>query len=318
MSKTPHVSISDLLDAGVHFGHKTSRWNPKMAPYLYGIKDDVHIIDLQQTLPLLNVSLKAIYDIIRKNGRVLFVGTKIQAGEVIAEYAQECGQYYVNHRWLGGMLTNWGTVSKSIKTLENLEKILDDEETASGYTKKELLDISRKKEKLERSLGGIRSMGGKPDLLIVIDTNKEKIAIQEARTLNIPIIAVVDSNSDPDNIDYPIPGNDDAIRSIKLYCSLFAQSALAGIEDALSASGVDLGAVAGGEGKFKAGKKVAKLQNSKKVSRSFEGAQSSDEEIDYDTGAEEVEEEVTKDAESKKPSAAAEPAVKANKTSNRK
>jgi small subunit ribosomal protein S2 len=319
MSKTPQVSIGDLLDAGVHFGHKTSRWNPKMAPYLYGIKDDVHIIDLQQTLPLLNVSLKAIYDIVRKNGRVLFVGTKIQAGEVIAEYAAECGQYYVNHRWLGGMLTNWGTVSKSIKTLENLEKIIDDEEVAAGYTKKELLDLSRKREKLERSLGGIRNMGGKPDLLIVIDTNKEKIAIQEARTLNIPIIAVVDSNSDPDNINYPIPGNDDAIRSIRLYCSLFSQAALAGIEDALSASGVDLGEVAGGEGKFKAGKKVAKLNQSKKVSRTNTSQSEDDEYVDYDAASDDVaEEEVTKNAEGKKPSAAAKPAVKANKTSNRK
>ncbi len=284
MSKLPNVTIGDLLDAGVHFGHKSARWNPKMSPYLYGIKDNVHIIDLQQTLPLFNVALKTIYDIVRRNGRVLFVGTKIQASEVIAEYAKECGQYYVNHRWLGGMLTNWGTVSKSIKTLDNLEKILDDEEAASNYTKKELLDMSRLKEKLDRSLGGIRDMGGKPDLLIVVDTNKENIAILEAKKLHIPIIAIVDSNSNPDPIDFPIPGNDDAIRSIRLYCSLFSQAALGGIEDSLAASGVDLGEVADGEGKFKAGKKITKLKNNRKVFKSASD-QSSDEydEADYET-----------------------------------
>lgn len=283
MSNLPAISISDLLDAGVHFGHKTYRWNPKMAPYLYGIKDDVHIINLQHTLPLINVALKTIYDVVKRNGRVLFVGTKIQASEIVAEYANECGQYYVNHRWLGGMLTNWGTVSKSIKTLENLEKILEDEEVSAGYTKKELLDMARKKDKLEKSLGGIRNMGGKPDLLVVIDTNKEKIAIQEALMLDIPIIAIVDSNSNPDNIDFPIPGNDDSIRSIKLYFSLFAQSTLSGIEDALTASGVDLGEVADGEGKFKAGKKVAKFNQNRKVSKVNIEQNDTQAEVNYET-----------------------------------
>lgn len=242
MSNLPKVSVSDLLDAGIHFGHKASRWNPKMEPYIYGIKDNVHIIDLQQTVPLLQIALKKIYETVKNNGKVLFVSSKVQATELIAEYAQKCDQYYINHRWLGGILTNWTTISRSIKKLDSIEKTLGNTEELVNYTKKELLDLTRKKEKLVRSFFGIRNIGGRPDLVVIIDTNKEHLAIKEAVKLNIPIVAVVDSNSDPDNIDFPIPGNDDAIRSIRLYCSLFADAALAGIQDSLKNSGVDVGA----------------------------------------------------------------------------
>jgi len=241
MSNLPKVSVSDLLDAGIHFGHKTSRWNPKMEPYIYGTKDNIHIIDLQQTVPLLQIALKKIYETVKSNGKVLFVSSKVQATELVAEYAKKCDQYYINHRWLGGILTNWSTISKSIKKLDTIEKILDNEEDVISYTKKELLDLTRKKEKLVRSFSGIRNIGGRPDLVVVIDTNKEHLAIKEAVKLSIPIVAVVDSNSDPDHIDFPIPGNDDAIRSIRLYCSLFADAALAGIQDSLRDSGVDVG-----------------------------------------------------------------------------
>ena len=241
MSNLPKVSVGDLLDAGIHFGHKTSRWNPKMAPYIYGTRDNIHIIDLQQTVPLMQIALKKIYDTVKNNGKVLFVSSKVQATELVAEYAEKCGQFYVNNRWLGGMLTNWTTISKSIKKIDNIEKILEDEELASTYTKKEILDLNRKREKLLKSLAGIRKIGGRPDLIVVIDTNKEHLAISEAVKLSIPVVAVVDSNSNPDNIDYPIPGNDDAIRSIRLYCHLFAEAALAGIQDAMTDSGADAG-----------------------------------------------------------------------------
>ncbi|MDP5110455.1 MAG: 30S ribosomal protein S2 [Rickettsiaceae bacterium] len=241
MSNLPKVSVGDLLDAGIHFGHKTSRWNPKMAPYIYGTRDNIHIIDLQQTVPLMQIALKKIYETVKNNGKVLFVSSKVQATELVAEYAEKCGQFYVNNRWLGGMLTNWTTISKSIKKIDNIEKILEDEELSSTYTKKEILDLNRKREKLLRSLAGIRKIGGRPDLIVVIDTNKEHLAISEAVKLSIPVVAVVDSNSDPDNIDYPIPGNDDAIRSIRLYCHLFAEAALAGIQDAMTDSGADAG-----------------------------------------------------------------------------
>ncbi len=291
MAKLPNIAISELLEAGVHFGHKTSRWNPKMAPYIYGVKDDIHVIDLKQTAGLLNAALHAIYDVVRNNGRVLFVGTKIQASDIIAEYAEKCGQYYVNHRWLGGMMTNWGTVSQSIKTLESLEKILEDEEQVASHTKKEILEISRKKEKLERSFGGIRNMGGQPDIIILIDTNKEHIARKEAKVLHIPIVAVVDSNSDPDNIEYPIPGNDDAIRSITYYCNAFANAILAGIEDSLTASGVDLGEMAGSSAsEFGAASKVTKLKaTNKKVAKSVEGALTEDESKQFEAAMEKEE-----------------------------
>jgi len=242
MSDLPKVSVSDLLDAGIHFGHKASRWNPKMEPYIYGIKDNIHIIDLQQTVPLLQLALKKIYETVKNNGKVLFVSSKVQATALIAEYAQKCDQYYINHRWLGGILTNWSTISRSIKKLETIEKTLANADEVENYTKKELLDLTRKKEFLVRSFSGIRNIGGRPNLIVIIDTNKEHLAIKEAVKLNIPIVAVVDSNSDPDNIDFPIPGNDDAIRSIRLYCSLFAEAALAGIQDSLKNSGVDVGA----------------------------------------------------------------------------
>jgi small subunit ribosomal protein S2 len=247
MKKIPSISISELIEAGVHFGHKTMRWNPKMSSYLYGIKDDVHIIDLQQTLPLLNSALEKIYDVARNNGRILFVGTKMQASDVVAEAAKRCGQYYINHRWLGGTLTNWITINRSIKKLADLEKSIekaDAEEENSDrlqFTKKERLDITRKIEKLEKSLGGIREMGGVPNLLFVIDTNKEDIAVCEARKLGIPVVAILDSNSNPDHITFPVPGNDDATRSIKLYCRLVSDAVLAGMQESLIASGVDLG-----------------------------------------------------------------------------
>lgn len=241
MSNLPKVSVGDLLDAGIHFGHKTSRWNPKMAPYIYGTRDNIHIIDLQQTVPLMQIALKKIYETVKNNGKVLFVSSKVQATDLVAEYAEKCGQFYVNNRWLGGMLTNWSTISKSIKKIDNIEKILENEELVAKYTKKEVLDLNRKREKLLKSLAGIRKIGGKPDLIVVIDTNKEHLAISEAVKLSIPIVAVVDTNSDPDSIDYPVPGNDDAIRSIKLYCHLFSEAALAGIQDAMNDSGADAG-----------------------------------------------------------------------------
>jgi len=264
-SNLPKVSVGDLLDAGIHFGHKTSRWNPKMAPYIYGVRDDIHIIDLQQTVPLMQIALQKIYETVKNNGKVLFVSGKVQATDLIAEYAEKCGQFYVNNRWLGGMLTNWGTISKSIKKLNNIEKILEDEEQIASFTKKEILDLTRKRIKLLKSLAGIRNIGGRPDLIVVIDTNREHLAISEAVKLNVPIVAVVDSNSDPDNVDYPIPGNDDAIRSIRLYCSLFADAALAGIQDALTDSGADAGLAKKVESKNLDG--VTKLEKVAKVSK---------------------------------------------------
>lgn len=243
MSNLPQFSIKTLLEAGVHFGHRTMRWNPKMAPFIYGAKNGIHILDLQKTVPLMHHALNAVYEVIKNNGRVLFVGTKKQASEVIARHAKKCGQYYVNHRWLGGMLTNWGTVSKSISRMVEIEKILEDKQyqEEKGLTKKELLDLEKKHHKLELSLGGIREMGGKPDLIFVIDTNVEDIAIKEAARLGIPVVAVIDSNSDPRGVHYPIPGNDDASRSIEIYCELMSETILAAIEASLGQSGVDLG-----------------------------------------------------------------------------
>ncbi|MFU7502194.1 MAG: 30S ribosomal protein S2 [Candidatus Tisiphia sp.] len=269
MSKLKAVNVRDLLDSGVHFGHKTSRWNPKMVSYIYGVRDDIHVIDLQQTAALMQVALGVIYETVKKNGKILFVSTKVQASDIVAEYAEKCGQYYVNHRWLGGMLTNWGTISGSIKKLDNLEKVLGNEEEYSGYTKKEILEMTRKKDKLLKSLGGIRHIGTRPNLLVVIDTNKEHLAIQEAVKLGIPIIAIVDTNSNPDNIDHPVPGNDDAIRSIRLYCTLFADAVLAGIEEALAVSGVDLGSIATHEEKGTNIKGVTKLKSTKKFSKTL-------------------------------------------------
>ena len=220
--KIPNVTIQQLLEAGVHLGHKTLRWNPKMKKYIFGKRDSIHIIDLTQTLELTKVALEKVYDTIANNGKILFVSTKKQASEAIAEVAKETNQYFVNYRWLGGMLTNWGTISNSIKKLKKLEIDLAAENR--GFTKKELLKMSVTKDKLQRSLGGIAEMKKVPDLVFVIDTNYESLAIAESAKLGIPIIAILDSNSNPDNIDYPIPGNDDARRSIDLYCNLIKET----------------------------------------------------------------------------------------------
>ena len=220
--KIPNVTIQQLLEAGVHLGHKTLRWNPKMKKYIFGKRDSIHIIDLTQTLELTKVALEKVYETIANNGKILFVSTKKQASEAVAEVAKETNQYFVNYRWLGGMLTNWGTISNSIKKLKKLETDLAAENR--GFTKKELLKMSVKKDKLQRSLGGIADMKKVPDLVFVIDTNYESLAIAESSKLGIPIIAILDSNSNPDNIDYPIPGNDDARRAIDLYCNLIKET----------------------------------------------------------------------------------------------
>ena len=239
MNNIPTFTMRQLMEAGVHFGHNTRRWNPKMAPYIFGVRNNVHILDLEQTVPMLRRALEVIASTAANNGRVLFVGTKRQAQERVAEAAARCGQYYMNHRWLGGTLTNWGTISASIKRLRDIEARLESE--AHVLTKKEQLLLSRDAHKLQRSLGGIREMGGTPDVLIVIDVLKEQLAVKEANKLGIPVVAILDSNADPEGVDYPIPGNDDAIRAINFYCDLFAQAALSGTQSALSASGADLG-----------------------------------------------------------------------------
>ncbi len=236
----PDFTLRQLLEAGVHFGHHTRRWNPRMSPYIFGIRNQVHIIDLQQTVPMLDRALKAVRDTTAAGGRVLFVGTKRAAAEYVADSARRCGQYYVNHRWLGGMLTNWKTITGSIKRLRQIDDMLAGD--IQGLTKKEVLDITRDREKLERALGGIKDMGGLPDILFVIDTNKEKLAVEEATKLGIPVIAVLDSNSDPTGVTYPIPGNDDAIRAITMYCDLIAGAVLDGISAEMVASGRDMGA----------------------------------------------------------------------------
>ncbi|MBS27548.1 MAG: 30S ribosomal protein S2 [Alphaproteobacteria bacterium] len=236
----PTFTMRQLLEAGVHFGHNTRRWNPKMEPFIFGVRNGIHIIDLQQTVPMLYAALNAARSVASDGGRVLFVGTKRAASDIVAESARKCGQYYVNQRWLGGMLTNWKTISQSIKTLRELEEQLSGEE-ALGLTKKEQLNLTRRRDKLEMALGGIKEMGGRPDLVVVIDTNKEDIAIKEAKKLGIPVVGIVDSNSDPVNIDMPIPGNDDAMRAIQLYCDLFAGAVIDGLQQELASSGVDIG-----------------------------------------------------------------------------
>ncbi len=238
----PDFSMRQLLEAGVHFGHNTRRWNPKMAPYIFGDRNGIHIIDLQQTVPLMHQAMLAVRNVVSSGGRVLFVGTKRQAQGRIAEAAKRCGQYYVNHRWLGGMLTNWRTISNSIKRLKELEELLASEASTQGLTKKEMLMLTREQEKLERALGGIKDMGGLPDILVVIDTNKEDIAINEANKLGIPVVGVIDSNADPEGITHPVPGNDDAIRAISLYCDLMVGAVLDGIQAEIGATGGDLGA----------------------------------------------------------------------------
>jgi len=236
----PDYTMRQLLESGAHFGHRTQRWNPKMAPFIYGSRNDIHIIDLTQTVPLLHQALVALRDVAAGGGRILFVGTKRQASEPIAAAAKRCAQYYVNHRWLGGTLTNWQTISNSIKRLRTIEETLDTAQ-GSGLTKKELLGLLRERDKLERALGGIKEMGGLPNMLFVIDTNKEAGAISEAKKLGIPVTAILDSNCDPDGIAYPIPGNDDAARAIALYCDLVARSVIDGLSQGQVAAGVDVG-----------------------------------------------------------------------------
>ncbi len=236
----PDFSMRQLLEAGIHFGHQTHRWNPKMAPYIYGARNNIHVIDLSQTVPLLHQALKVVSDTVAKGGRVLFVGTKRQASDIVADAAQRSAQYYVNSRWLGGMLTNWKTISNSIARLRKLDELLSGD--AQGFTKKERLNLDREREKLDKALGGIKDMGSTPDLMFVVDTNKEAIAILEAKRLGIPVVAIIDSNCDPDKIDYPIPGNDDAARAIALYCDLVAKAALDGIARQQGAVGMDIGA----------------------------------------------------------------------------
>jgi small subunit ribosomal protein S2 len=236
----PDFSMRQLLEAGVHFGHQTHRWNPKMKSYIYGSRNGIHIIDLAQTVPLLHQALVAIRDAVGAGGRVLFVGTKRQASEAIVAAAKRSAQYYINSRWLGGTLTNWKTISNSIKRLRQLEETLSKEDV--GLTKRELLNLTREKEKLENALGGIKDMGGTPDIMFVIDTNKEQLAIKEANRLNIPVVAILDSNSDPGGVTFPIPGNDDAGRAIGLYCDLVSRAAIEGISMSQSQAGLDLGA----------------------------------------------------------------------------
>lgn len=240
----PDYSLKQLLESGVHFGHQTHRWNPLMEDYIYGVRNGIHIIDLTQTFSLLDAALNAVHMTVSKGGSVLFVGTKRQAQRPIAEAAERSAQYYMNHRWLGGTLTNWKTVSNSISRLKKLDEQLSD--GATGLTKKERLNLEREQTKLNASLGGIREMGGLPDLLFVVDSNRESLAIQEAKNLKIPVIAILDTNSDPTNIDFPIPGNDDAARSISLYCDLVAKAALAGMTNQLAEAGVDIGESAEG------------------------------------------------------------------------
>jgi small subunit ribosomal protein S2 len=237
----PDFTMRQLLEAGVHFGHQSHRWNPKMAPFIFGARNNIHIVDLAQTVPLLHNALQAVSDTVAKGGRILFVGTKRQAQDGVAEAAKRSAQYFVNSRWLGGTLTNWKTISGSIKRLRHLDDVLAGGD-ASSYTKKERLTLQRERDKLDRSLGGIKDMGGLPDLIFVIDTNKEDIAIQEAQRLNIPVAAIVDTNSDPKGITYVVPGNDDAGRAIALYCDLIARAAIDGISRAQGDSGIDVGA----------------------------------------------------------------------------
>ena len=236
----PEFSMRQLLEAGAHFGHQTHRWNPKMDRYIFGSRSNIHIIDLSQSIPLLHQALVKVREVAAAGGRVLFVGTKRQASDPVATAAKRCAQYYVNHRWLGGTLTNWRTVSGSIARLRELEGIMGGE--GAGRSKKELLQLTRERDKLELSLGGIKDMGGIPDIMFVIDTNKEAIAILEARKLNIPVVAILDTNCDPDGITYPIPGNDDAARALQLYCDLIADAVLDGLAAGQANSGVDLGA----------------------------------------------------------------------------
>ena len=238
----PTFTMRQLLEAGVHFGHHTRRWDPKMNPFIFGVRNNTHIIDLQQSVPMLHHALQAMRDTAASGGRILFVGTKRQARDLVAQHAERCGQYYVNDRWLGGMLTNWTTISKSIKRLKDLTAELDDSSAETARTKRELLERTRSRDKLERTLGGIKDMAGLPNMIFVVDTVKEHLAIAEAKTLGIPVVAIVDSNSNPEDITYPIPGNDDAIRAVNLYCELVGNAVLDGLQAEMVEAGVDIGA----------------------------------------------------------------------------
>ena len=237
----PDFNLRQLLEAGVHYGHQTQRWNPRMGPYIYGERNGIHILDLTQTVPMLDAALQVVRETVARGGRILFVGTKRQAQKAVAEAAEKCAQYYMNHRWLGGTLTNWKTVSQSISRLKALDEQLDS--GTSGMTKKERLGLERERDKLQAALGGIREMGGLPDVLFVIDVNKEDLAVLEARKLGIPVIAVVDTNCSPEGVDHVIPGNDDAARAIALYCDLVSRAALDGMTAQMGAAGVDIGAL---------------------------------------------------------------------------
>ena len=238
----PTFTMRQLLEAGVHFGHHTRRWDPKMKPFIFGVRNNTHIIDLQQSVPMLHHALQAMRDTAASGGRILFVGTKRQARDLVAQHAERCGQYYVNDRWLGGMLTNWTTISKSIKRLKDLTAELGDSSAETARTKRELLERTRSRDKLERTLGGIKDMAGLPNMIFVVDTVKEHLAIAEAKTLGIPVVAIVDSNSNPEDITYPIPGNDDAIRAVNLYCELVGNAVLDGLQAEMVEAGVDIGA----------------------------------------------------------------------------
>lgn len=258
MSNLPSFTIRDLMDVGAHFGHRTMRWNPKMQPYIHGAANNIHIIDLQKTAPMLHNAMKKAREVASNNGRILFVATKRQATNIIAEAAEKCGQYYVNHRWMGGTLTNWNTVSQSLKTLADMEAQLADEET--NLVKKEKLSIQRKVDKLNKALGGIRSMGGKPDLIFVIDTNREKIAIQEAKKLGVPVAAIVDTNCNPDDIDIVIPGNDDSIKSIRMFANLIADAIISGISDSVGGTASKAAPLSDDEAKDKADLESGKVK----------------------------------------------------------
>lgn len=289
----PKFTMRQLLENGVHFGHNTRRWNPKMEPFIFGERNNIHIIDLQKTLPLLYGALKTLRSIAAQGGKVLFVGTKRQASSRIREAAEACGQFYVDHRWLGGMLTNWNTISQSIKRLEENEALLAQGEE-SGLTKKELLMVQRDVDKLERSLGGIREMGGLPQAIFVIDTNKEDIAIKEAKILDIPIFAVIDTNCDPEGIDYPIPGNDDSLKAIDFYCDLVTQTVLDGVKEELAQAGVAVD---------KSGEPIKSKKQTKEVKSSAKSEKKDDKSKKSDT----------KDKETKDKTSDDKPAVKVEK-----
>ena len=263
----PQFTLRQMVEAGVHFGHHARRWNPQMAPYIYGKKDNIHIIDLQKTYPMLYTALAAARDIAAQGGKVLFVGTKRQAQDIVKENAERCGQYYVNHRWLGGMLTNWKTVHKSISRLIKLNE-MDEKNAYEGYTKKEMLNLKKEREKLAQELSGIMNMGGQPDLLFVIDTPKEALAIKEAKKLGIPVIGITDTNANPNDVDFPVPGNDVAIRAIQFYCELVSGAVLDGMQAEIAAQGVKVEeAVDGVEAK------PAKKRASKKAKEEVEAAE---------------------------------------------